>query len=269
MIKIPKLPLFYAFFITLGITFLPVYVIYAQSSSTNYRIEETFFGTGGEVDATSTNYRSQQSAGSLGVGNTSSANFDAVAGNITPNEPFLEMAITGPNIDLGDLSPGATSFASSQGGACNCTFYVRTYLSSTYSVVTVSNPPTNESGFSFLGKPAQGAPSGSTSVEEFGINLVANTSLGTFGANPVNVRQEGASEVQDNSFADGQAATGYQTADQFKYVAGDIIARSQATAGNQAVGKTNYTISYIMKPSNTSRAGTYIMRHDLVAVPTY
>ena len=235
--------------------------VFAQSSSTNYKIEETFFGTGGDVDSSSTNYRSQQSAGSLGVGNTSSTNYDAVGGNITPNAPFLEMSIQGPNLDLGTLNPATTSYISSQGGACSCTFYVRTYLSSQYSVITASNPPTNESGAVFSGKATQGAPSGSTSVEEFGINLVANTSPATFGSNPSN--------DPDNTFADGQAATGYQTTNQYKYVAGDIIARSQATAGNQAVGRTNYTISYIMKPSNISRAGTYIMRHDLIAVPIY
>lgn len=235
--------------------------VLAQSSSANYRIEETFFGTGGEVDASSSSYRSQQSAGSLGVGNTSSANYDAVNGNITPNAPYLEIAITGPNIDFGTLDPNTTSYATSQGGACNCTFYVRTYLSSEYTVITASDPPTNEANFSFQGKPTQGAPSGSSSVEEFGINLVSNTSPGTFGANPVN--------DPDGTFADGQAATGYETTNQYKYVKGDVIARSQLTPGNQAVGRTNYTISYIIKPSNTSRAGTYTMRHDLVAVPTY
>ncbi len=257
------------FLTLLALVIFPV-TAHSQSSSTNYRIEETFFGTGGEVDASSTNFRSQQSAGSLGVGNSSSANFDAVAGNITPNTPYLEMGVMGPSVTFsGNLDPTTPSYASPQGGACNCTFYVRTYLSSTYSIVSVSNPPTNESGFSFTGKSTQGAHSTNTNVEEFGINLVSNTAPGTFGANPVNVRDEGGTFVQDNSFADGQPATGYETTNQYKYVAGDIIARSQATAGNQAVGQTNYTISYLMKPSNTTRAGTYIMRHVLVAVPTY
>lgn len=251
--------------------------VFSQSSSTNYKIEETFFGTGGEVDATSSSYRSQQSAGSLGVGNTSSANYDSVAGFITPNVPYLEIAILGPNVDFGTLDPATTSYVASQGGTCNCTFYVRTYLSSQYTVITASNPPTNESGNIFQGKATTGAPSGSTAVEEFGINLRDNTpTTSNIGVDPINVRQEGASEVQDNSFADGQAygdgAGGnrdYDDVDQFAYGAGDIIARSQATVGNQAVGKTNYTITYMMKPSNISRAGLYIMRHDIVAVPTY
>lgn len=235
--------------------------VFAQSSSTNYRIEESYFGTGGEVDASSTNYRSRQSTGSLGVGNTSSTNYDAVAGATTPVDPFLEVQLTGPNVDLGTLDPNTTSYAAAQGGSCNCTFTVRSYLSSQYTVVTASQTLTSENGDTIDAKASQGAPSGSTSVEEFGINLVANTAPGTFGADPVN--------KPDNTFADGQAATGYQTANQYKYGVGNIIASSPATAGNQGVGLTEYTISYIAKPSNLTPAGTYKMRHDLIVVPTF
>lgn len=243
-------------------------IVLAQSSSTNYRIEESYFGTGGEVDASSASYRSRQSTGSLGVGNSSSTNYDAVAGFTTPSEPFLEMEVTGADINFGTLSPTSVSFAAAQGGACNCTFSVRTYLSSEYSVITVSQTLTNESGKTIDPMTTTGTPSTDPSVELFGINLVANTTLGTFGANSVN--------EPDNTFADGQAfgdgvggARDYDDTNQFAYGPGDVIARSQATVGNQAVGKTNYTISYVAKVSNISDAGTYTMRHDLVAVPTF
>lgn len=265
--KIPKLPIIYGIFATLGLTLFPAYVIYAQSSSTNYKIEETFFGTGGEVDASSTSYRAQQSAGSLGVGNTSSANYDAVAGNVTPSDIFLEFVVTNGTIDLGTLSASTTSFGSPIGGSCVCSFYVRTYLSSEYVIVNASSqPPTSENGSFLDPKTVQALPSGSSSVEEFGFNLVANTNPGAFGADPVNVRDN---NIQDNSFADGQAATGYQTTNQYKFVAGETIARSPATAGNQAVGQTNYTISYIAKKRSLTEAGLYILNHDLVAVATY
>lgn len=230
-------------------------------SSGNYQVNQVMFGTGGELDATAGSYRAQSSVGGLGVGSGSSTNYDSEAGYLTAGEPFLEVGITGPNVDLGTLSASTTSYISSQGGTCNCTFYVRTYTSSGYTVVTASQPPTSESNNSLTAKGTQGPPSGSTSVEEFGINLVSNTSPGVFGANLTN--------DPDNSFADGQVANGYQTTNQFKYGVGDIIARSQATAGNQGVGKTNYTISYIAKASNISKAGTYTMRHDLIVVPTY
>lgn len=233
----------------------------AQSSSPNYKIEESYFGTGGEVDASSTNYRARQSIGSLGVGNTSSTNYDAVAGFNTPSEPFLEMAVTGADVDFGTLSPTATSYADARGGDCNCTFYIRSYLSSGYSVVTMSQSLTSENNDVIDPKTTQGAPSGDNSVEEFGINLVANTAPGTFGANRVN--------EPDDTFADGQAAAGYEIANQFKYNPGDIIASSPAVTGNQGVGKTNYTISYIAKIGNLTPAGQYTMKHDIVVVATF
>lgn len=234
---------------------------WAQSTSPNYRVEESFFGTGGNVDTSSPSYRARQSTGDLGVGSSNSANFRANSGFDTPSEPFLEAAIEGPDVDLGTLSSTTTSYVASQGGSCNCTFFVRSYLSSQYVVYTMSPTLTNENGNTITAKSTQGAPTASPTVEEFGINLVANTVPGTFGANPAN--------VPDNSFADGAAATGYQTANQFKYVPNDIIARSPATAGSQGVGRTDYTISYIAKVSNTTEAGVYRIRQNIVVAPTY
>ncbi len=236
-------------------------VAYADtSSSTNYRVEETFFGSGGELDASSTNYRSQQSAGSLGVGYTSSTSYDAIGGFLTQNHAYLEMSVEAVTVDFGDLSDVSTSSGVAQGGVCNCSFSVRTYVSSQYVVLTISDPPTNESGNILTAKAVQATPSVNQNDEEFGINVVDNASP-NIGANPVN--------YPDNSFADGQAATGYEVADQFKYVKGDIIARSAATAGNPATGRTDYTISYIAKRNPITRAGLYTMRQSLVVVPTY
>lgn len=243
-----------------GVFLMPA-IAAAQSSSPNYRVEESYFGTGGNVDANSANYRARQSTGSLGVGDISSTNYRATAGFVNPSEPFLEAGVTGADIDFGTLSPNAASYASAQGGACNCTFYVRTYLSSDYSVITGSQPPTSENGDVIDGKATQGAPDNNPSIEEFGINLVANTLPGNMGAAPAN--------VPDGTFADGKAATGYQTANQYKYVAGNVIANSPATVGNQGIGQTNYTISYIMKPSNITPAGQYTMRHDIIVVAAF
>jgi hypothetical protein len=236
--------------------------VYAQqSSSGSYRVDETFFGSGGELDASSASYRAQQSAGALGVGFTSSASYDVNGGFLTQNNAYLEMSVENATVDFGTLSPSSTSYGAAQGGVCNCSFKVRTYLSSEYVVYSISDPPTNESGDILTAKAAQGAASGDTNVEEFGINVVANTSPATFGENPVN--------YPDNSFADGQAATGYQTTNQYKYVKNDIIARSQATAGNPATGRTDYTISYIAKINNITAAGLYTMNHQLVTVASF
>lgn len=243
--------------------FFPVFnlaTVLAQQSSSNYKSEEYFFGTGGELDISSTNYQAQASAGALGVGFFSSANYDGSGGFLTQNEVFLEMFVTGATVNFGTLDPGAYSSGAAQAGACSCSFTIRSYLSSQYTVVSISQPPTSEGGAVLDAKATQGAPSSDPNVEEFGFNLVDNTTP-NIGVNPAN--------QPDNTFADGQAATGYQTADQFKYTVGDIIARSQASAGNPAIGQTNYTISYIAKPSNNTEAGTYIMNHELVVVDTF
>jgi hypothetical protein len=232
----------------------------AQSSSPNYRVEESYFGIGGNPGASSTNYGARQSGGSLGAGSAASDDYRAEVGFNTPSEPFLEMYVTGADVDLGDLDDTTPSIASAQAEDCDCSFSVRSYLSSEYVVITASAPPTNESGDELQAKSSQGNPSGSTSVEEFGINLVDNSSPDV-GANPAN--------QPDDSFADGEAASGYEIADQFKYVIGDIVARSPAVASNPGIGKTDYTITYMAKISNITPAGFYEMRHDLIAVPTF
>lgn len=229
------------------------------SSSSNYKTNEYFFGVG-SGNSNSTNYQAENSVGSLGVGSSASANYLAEAGFLTPSEPFLEMVVTEDTADFGELQETSTKYATAQGGGCNCSFNVRSYLSSSYVVYTVSNPPTNENGDVLTAKTTLGAPSVDANVEEFGMNLVANT-IGAIGADPVN--------VPDNTFADGAAATGYDTDDQFQYNVGDIVARSPGTPGNQAVGQTNFTISYIAKRTSFTPAGLYQMDHVLVVVATY
>lgn len=226
---------------------------FAQStSSPSYKVDEYQFGTGSNVDLNSTNYGAHAGVGSLGVGRVSSTNYDAEAGFITPNAPFLEVFVNNTTVDLGNLN--VTSTGSGQGS-----FWVRTYVSSAYVVQTMSQPPISEGGRVLAAKSTLGTANPGT--EEFGINLVANTAPAAIGANPLN--------VPDNTFADGQAATSYNTANQYKYGVGDIIARSQATVGNQAVGRTDYTISYIANVSSITPAGTYVMKHDIVVTATY
>lgn len=235
-------------------------LVSAQSSSDNYRVEESYFGIGGNPGASSANYGARQSGGSLGAGSAASDDYQAEVGFNTPSEPFLEMYVTGANADLGNIDVDSPSIAAAQAEDCNCSFSVRSYLSSEYVVITASAPPVSENGDELQAKSSQGAPSGSSSVEEFGINVVDNSSPDV-GANPAN--------QPDDSFADGQAADGYEIADQFKYAIGDIIARSPAVVGNPGIGKTDYTITYMAKISNITPAGFYQMQHDLIAVPTF
>jgi hypothetical protein len=239
---------------------VPTKAAWAQYSSTNYKVEETYFGTGGEVDATSASYRAQQGTGALGVGRTNSTNYSAEAGFITPNEPFLEMTVSGATVDFGTLSDTIPHYGSAQAGACNCSFTVRSYMSSQYVVVTMSNPPTNESGNIWTAKSTQAAASGSTGVEEFGMNLRGGNTGGAAGADPV--------ASPDSTFAIGSYVSAYGTIDQYKYGLGDTIAQS-ASSVSPNIGQTNYTITYEIKANSITKAGLYVMRHDLVALATY
>jgi len=219
----------------------------AQSSSTNYSVREYYFGNGGQLDSGSTNFQARVSIGDTGVGYGESANFGAWAGYTTTNDPFIELVVTASSTDLGVLSPSSAATAT---GA----FYVRTYLASGYAITTGSAPPTNESGDTLAPMTAGGTSSPGT--EQFGINLVANTSPATFGANPV--------QVPDASFSFGYAATGYDTANNFRYNKGDVIAKS-----NSSTGRTDYTVSYLFNISNVTPAGNYIFNHYIVATSTF
>lgn len=169
-------------------------------------------------------------------------------GFLTPNEPFLEMSINTSLADLGVLDSTATKTA-------NATFTVRAYTNSGYTVVTASQPPKTSTGLILT--PMTSLGSSAVGTEQFGMNLVANTSPANFGANP--------SKEPDSTFAQGKAAPGYSTQNQYKYNPGDIVAET----GDNGWGQTTYTISYIANIAPLTKAGQYSMVHDLVAVPTY
>jgi hypothetical protein len=225
----------------------------AQYSSGNYKANEVFFGAGGDTNQSSANYKASASAGALGVGQVSSTNYQAYSGFLTPNEPFLEMEIDTTLVDLGDLDASATKT-----GTAN--FHVRAYIDSGYSVQTLSSPPSYTSGtvthtlaaMTTLGNAATG-------TEQFGINLVANTSPASFGTNP--------SPQPNGTFATGVAASGYNTTNKFKYNPGDTIV--QTPSASSGWGLTNYTISYIANIGAFTPAGNYRMIHDLAVVATY
>ena len=217
-----------------------------QTCSTNYGVNEAFFGSGGELNPCSTNYCSKQAAGELTVGSTGSATYKAQAGFNTDRTPSLTFVVSTTNINAGTLTPGTTQTATAN-------FSVYSYLSSGYIVQTVGNAPTN--GAHQL-NPLASPTAPNTSAEQFGINLVANTSPVTFGANP--------GQMPDATFGFGAAAAGYNTTNLYKYVPGDTIAQS-----TQSSGITNYTISYIFNTTGLTPGGTYTTNQVLVATATF
>lgn len=241
--------------VALVLSMLPVTTFADTSSSTNYRVDQTFFGSGGELNACSsggTGYCAKQTAGELGIGNTASNNFQAYAGFNTTDEPFLEFVVTSANTNIGYLDTANPTTTTG-------TFYVRAWQADGYAVRTEADPPSNGSGGHQLA-PLTSGGSSTPGTEQFGINLIKNGSFcGTgcdLGADPI--------QVPDNTFSFGQAETGYDTSNQFKYNKGDVIARS-----TKSTSVTVYTVSYLFNISSTTPAGQYVFHHDMVATGTY
>jgi hypothetical protein len=218
----------------------------AQTCSTTYQVNEAFFGSGGELGACSTSYCSKQSAGETAVGNTASSNFQAQAGFNTNREPYIEFTVSSTNINLGELAATSSKTATA-------TFDVKAYLSQGYQVVNASDPPVNGS----YTMQAMTVPASSTTgTEQFGINLVANTSPVSFGANPV--------KLPDSTFAYGQIDSQYSAPNSYKYAKGDTVAYS-----TQSTSDTLFTVSYLFNISNVTPGGEYVLHHVLVATATY
>lgn len=236
-------------FLLAGVLLLTPAPVFAQTaSSPNFRVDQTFFGTGSEKDLQSTNYKGQATVGDLGVGETSSLNYRAYAGFNTTDEPYLEFVVTGANIDLDYLDVNQTKTA-------NGSFYVRAWQTSGYVVRTESDPPLNVGGTHQLSPLA--VPTGSsTGTEQFGINMVANTSPATFG--------QDAQQVPDATFSFGTVGDDYDTPNVYKYSKGDIIAQS-----TRSTSVTIYTLSYIMNIHANTPSGQYTFNHVLVATATY
>lgn len=230
----------------LGVMFAPVVAMAAQSNSAHYQVNEVFFGSGGELNSCSAAYCSKQSAGELVTGGTSSANYQAQGGFNTDRTAFIEFIVSNTNVNLGTLNAQSTKTA-------NATFSVKSYLSHGYTVINASDPPTNTTHT----MPSIAIPTASTSgTEQFGMNLVANTSPVTFGAGP--------SQSPDNTFGFGIVAANYNTPNLYAYTKGDTVAYSTSSTSS-----TSYTASYIFNVSNVTPGGIYELRHVLVATATY
>jgi hypothetical protein len=222
--------------------------VFAQSTSSHYRVDESFFGSGGELDSSSASYKARQSAGELAVGNAASAHYQFYGGFNTTDQPLLEFAVSGGTYDLGTIDPTTT-------GAVQATFTVRNYLSSGYVVILNGTTPSSSNGpghtLSNLTSPTSSTPG----TEQFGVNLATNTNP-PIGSAP--------SQSPDSSFGSGAAMNNYATANLFKFVDGDTIAFS-----NKSSGTTNYTLSIIANVARATAAGQYGGALNLQVVPTF
>lgn len=220
-----------------------------QSSSTNYQVNDVYFGSGGALNDCSTNYCAKESLGETAVGNTKSTSYQAQAGFNTDRNPYLVFSITGGSTNLGVLSVGSTAVTTA-------TFSVKSYNSSGYIVQIASTAPVDTAPGHHVLNPLATPTASAAGTEQFGMNLVANTSPTTFGAGPV--------QVPSSSYSFGAVASGYNTANLYKYVNGDTIASS-----NSSSGETDYTASYIYNISGVTPDGEYSYSGVLVATATF
>lgn len=212
-------------------------------TSPNYIFTEQSLGGIGQTDTTSTSYQGASSAGILGFGSSADSSFQIKTGNTTTHDPALEFGVDNTNAAFGSFSPTAPTEATT-------TFQVSNYTSYGYVVQIFGNPPSNGShtitAMSSLGSSVAGE-------EQFGINLVANTSPSTFGANP-NLGQ----------FGYGSAVGNYAVPNEFIYNSGDTI-----VAATESSGVTLYTISYIVNVSSITPGGQYGGAQTIICTGTY
>lgn len=223
---------------------------YAQvSCSGAYCVDETFMGPGGTNDFSSNNFTGRATAGDtalpeVGDGTSTSSSDQTLGGNTTTADPVLEVSVPATTINMGNFSPSTPSVGSA-------TFTVRTYLASGYSIYTFGNPPTTTGGAQIDAMSSGGSSTPGT--EQFGINLVANSSP-SIGANPT-----------QEPFGVGFAAANYNSANNFRYNNGDVIAQSDSSSGT-----TTYTISYLININPvTTPAGKYIFNQSIVVTSRY
>lgn len=214
--------------------------------SPNYSIDEDFVGGGGTINSSSPGYSARDSIGAPVVGDSEGADGTSQSGATTDGDPMLEFSVSSSNVALGSLMTSLTRTATS-------TFSVRNYTSHGYVVQVVGSPPSN--GSHTLANMATAGPS-SQGVEQFGINLVANTSPTAFGADPV--------QLPDADISSGAAENGYDTPNSYQYNSGDVIASAPESSG-----RTDFTVSYIANSSRATPAGAYVGSQTFICTGTY
>jgi hypothetical protein len=117
--------------------------------------------------------------------------------------------------------------------------------------VQITGTPPSNGNYSI---PAMTTPGGAVAgIEQFGINLAANTTPSSFGANPV-----------QTIFGVGTAEANYSTPNNFRYVSGDTIASAPKSSG-----KTTYTLSYIVNVNSLTPGGKYSSNQTIIVTGTY
>ena len=223
-----------------------------QTASPHYQLDEVFIGSGGELHACTSggNYCAKESAGETAVGKTCGTAVCAQAGFNTDRTPYIEMDVANTAVNVGTLSTSGPKWNS------QATFTVKAYLAHGYSVVNASPPPTNGS---YTMHTDTSPTASSVGTEQFGMNVVANTSPASTGADP--------QYTPDATFSFGLPGAEYGTANQYMY--SNQAGLNQVAYSNSSSSNTTFTITYVFNISPVTPGGVYTMQHVLVATATY
>lgn len=211
--------------------------------SSNYRFDEGVIGTGGLLEASSSNFTATSATGDIAIGNSASTNFQVDSGTKTSPDPALTFIVTTGNVGFTSFSPTATATAST-------TFSVINYTTWGYVVQLIGEAPAN-GAHQIDAMTVTDAPQ--IGIEQFGLNLVANTLPASLGANPNN-----------GQFGFGVAAANYATPNEYRFVSGETIASAPKNSG-----ETTYTISYIINVGALTPGGQYTGKQSLIVTGTY
>jgi hypothetical protein len=135
-----------------------------------------------------------------------------------------------------------------------------TNAGSGYSVTV--NGPTLTSGSNTV--TAMGSSTtGVHGVSQFGLNLKADTTATSTPAVGIEV-----APAANGTNYRGQAVTGYNTVDNFKFTSGDSVANS-ANGGAGGTDAQIYTVAYIVNVPGSQPAGTYTTTLTYICTPTF
>jgi len=219
-------------------------VVYADSlQSQNFILNEPVIGVGDINQSTSANFQAVNSTGDIAIGNSSSSSYQVNAGSKTSPDPVLSFSIISSSGDFGSFSPTTSATATTS-------FSVSNYTSYGYVAQIFGSAPTF-GGHTISAMPTQDSPQ--TGHEQFGINLVTNTSPVTVGAN-----------INNGQFGFGTIDANYGTPNKYRYANGDPIASAPKSSG-----LTIYTISYLVNVSSITPSGKYTGNQTIIVTGTY
>ena len=216
-----------------GLMVLPVNFISARMTSDNYIIYADVFSSGGTEDSSSSNYSLQDTIGEALIlsATSTAANYGIKAGfREMYSDQYLSFSIPDAEIELGTMSDSVAATDSD-------TMIIDTNANNGFTIAI--SGLTLTSGANTIDAIGATAAASSPGTEQFGINLVANTSPSE-GADP-----SGTAPI-------GSAAGQYGTANSFAFSSGDTVA-----SASSHLNQTTFTVSYLANITTGTESGTY------------